>query len=84
VGVTTSSWRDRAGALYTPNTLAALSMPQIKLIGGQKFSIGEVTYRRDMNGSACDLTLMLPQAFQPEPVLYMPLPQDVSAALGTD
>lgn len=82
VTVTTPGWRDGVGILYSPNTLAALSMPQIKLIDGQKFTIGEVTYRRDMSGSACDLTLMLPQAFQPEPVLYMPLPQDVSAALG--
>ncbi|WP_233863475.1 phage baseplate assembly protein [Paraburkholderia adhaesiva] len=82
VAVTASSWRDSAGALYAPNTLAALSMPQLKLIDGQKFTIGEVTYRRDMNGSACELTLMPPQAFQPEPILYMPLPQDAAAALG--
>lgn len=82
VTVTASGWRDSAGALYTPNTLAALAMPQLKLIDGQKFTIGEVTYRRDMNGSACDVTLMPPQAFQPEPILYMPLPQDAAAALG--
>ncbi|MEM5372837.1 contractile injection system protein, VgrG/Pvc8 family, partial [Paraburkholderia azotifigens] len=57
VTVTASRWRDSAGVLYTPNTLAALAMPQLKLIDGQKFSIGEVTYRRDMNGSGCDVTL---------------------------
>jgi prophage tail gpP-like protein len=82
VTVTASGWRDSAGALYMPNTLAALSMPQLKLINGQKFTIGELTYRRDMNGSACDVTLMLPQAFQPEPILYIPLAQDAAAALG--
>ncbi|MGF6792777.1 phage baseplate assembly protein [Paraburkholderia sp. 35.1] len=82
VTVTTSSWRDAAGTLYAPNTLAALSLPQLKLIDGQKFTIGEVTYRRDMNGTACDLILMPPQGFQPEPILYMPLPQDVAAALA--
>ncbi|WP_233869708.1 phage baseplate assembly protein [Paraburkholderia adhaesiva] len=83
VTVTASSWRDAAGTLYTPNTLAALSMPQLKLIDGQKFTIGEVTCRRDSSGTACDLTLMPPQAFQPEPVLYLPLPQDATAALTT-
>jgi prophage tail gpP-like protein len=82
VTVTASSWRDSAGVLYAPNTLAALSLPQLKLIDGQKFTIGEVTYQRDMNGSHCELILMLPQAFQPEPILYIPLPQDVLAALG--
>ncbi|WP_233872522.1 phage baseplate assembly protein [Paraburkholderia adhaesiva] len=82
VTVTGSTWRDSAGALYMPNTLAALHMSQLKLIDGQKFTIGEVTYRRDMNGTGCDITLMPPQAFQPEPILYMPLPQDAAAALG--
>jgi len=82
VTVTASTWRDSAGALYRPNTLAALSLPQLKLIDGQKFTIGEITYRRDMNGTGCDVTLMPPQAFQPEPILYMPLPQDAAAALG--
>jgi prophage tail gpP-like protein len=82
VTVTTSSWRDAAGALYEPNTLAALSLPQLKLIDGQKFIIGELTYRRDMNGSGCDLILMLPQAFQPEPILYLPLAADAAAAMG--
>jgi hypothetical protein len=32
--------------------------------------------------SGRDLTLMLPQAFQPEPILYLPLPADLSAAPG--
>jgi len=82
VTVTASTWRDSAGALYLPNTKAPLSLPQLKLADGQKFTIGEVTYRRDMNGSACDVTLMPPEAFMPEPILYLPLAQDVSAALG--
>lgn len=55
-------------------------MPQLKLIDGQKVCIGEVTYLCDMNGSGCDFTLMPTLAFQPEPILYMPLPQDADAA----
>ncbi|MFP4891220.1 phage baseplate assembly protein [Paraburkholderia sp. EG304] len=82
VTVTTSSWRDSAGQLYAPNTLAALSLPQLKLIDGQKFVIGEVTYRRAMNGTACDLVLMPPQAFMPEPINNLPMAQDAAAALG--
>ncbi|CAG9248584.1 Mu-like prophage tail protein gpP [Burkholderia diffusa] len=82
ITVTASSWRDSAGVLYTPNTLAALSLSRLKLLDGQKFTIGEVTYRRDMGGTGCDLTLMPPQAFQPEPILYLPLPADAAAALG--
>ena len=82
VTVTVSSWRDSAGRLYAPNTLAALSMPQLKLVDGQKFIIGEVTYRRDMGGTACDLILMPPQAFQPEPILNLLLPPDAGAALN--
>jgi prophage tail gpP-like protein len=82
VTVAASSWRDSDGMLYTPNTLAPLSMPQLKLIDGQKWTIGEVTYRRDAGGTGCEITLMPPQAFQPEPILYLPLPADVAAALG--
>jgi hypothetical protein len=82
IAVTVSSWRDSAGALYALNTLAALSLPQLKLVDGQKLTIGEVTCRRDMNRTGCDLTLMPPEAFQPEPILYMPLPQDAAAAVG--
>ncbi|MEX3690826.1 phage baseplate assembly protein [Paraburkholderia sp. BR14263] len=81
ITVTTSSWRDSAGSLYTPNTLAPLSLPTLKVIDGSKWTIGEVTYRRDMGGTACELALMPPQAFQPEPILYMPLPADAAPAL---
>jgi prophage tail gpP-like protein len=79
--VTVSSWRDAKGALYAPNTLAALSMPQLKILDGQKWLIGEVTYRRGMQGTACELVVMPPQAFQPEPILYLPLAADAGAAL---
>ncbi len=83
VTITTSSWRDSGGALYVPNTLAALSLPQLKVIEGSKWTIGEVTWRRDMSsGTACELTLMPPEAFQPEPILYLPLPADAAPALG--
>lgn len=44
--------------------------------------IGEVTWRRDMSGTACELTLMLPEAFWPEPILDFALPQDAAAALA--
>nr|WP_234480893.1 contractile injection system protein, VgrG/Pvc8 family [Paraburkholderia aspalathi] len=72
VTVTTSSWRDSDGARYAPNTLAALSLSQLKVSDGAKWTIGEVTWRRDMgSGAACELTLMPPETFQPAPILYL-------------
>lgn len=83
VTVTTSSWRDSDGALYVPNTLTALSLPQLKLIDGPKWTIGEVTWRRDMgSGTASELTLMPPDAFRPEPILNLIGPTDAMTALG--
>ncbi|MGF6790158.1 phage baseplate assembly protein [Paraburkholderia sp. 35.1] len=82
VSITATSWRDSTGALYAPNTLAALSLPQLKLIDGAKWTLGEVTYRRDMSGTGCEITLMPPEAFRPEPILYLPLPADAAAALA--
>jgi prophage tail gpP-like protein len=76
VRVTTDSWRDSAGTLWTPNTLAALNLPGLKM-SPQKWIIGEVTYRRDLrNGTTAELLLMPPQAFSPEPILLYPLPPD--------
>ncbi|MBC8726536.1 hypothetical protein F6X37_35020 [Paraburkholderia sp. 31.1] len=82
VTITATSWRDSGGALYAPNTLAALSLPQLKVIDGAKWTIGEVTYRRDTSGTGCEITLMPPEAFRPEPILYLPLPADAAAALA--
>lgn len=71
VQVTTDSWRDSAGRLYEPNMLLDIDIPTVKL-SKRAWLIGEVTYRRDQGGTACDLVLMPPDAFSPEPINLFP------------
>lgn len=72
----TDSWRDSAGVLWTPNTVAPVHLPTLKLSGN--FVIGEVTYLRNSDaGTVADLVLMSPDAFQPEPVLLQPMFGDI-------
>lgn len=68
---TIDSWRDRDGALWSPNTLVPVSLPGLpdKTI----LCIAEVTFRRDEGGTSADLVLMPPQAFAPEPISLQPL-----------
>jgi len=62
VSLTCDNWRDSAGALWQPNTLAPVNAPILKL-SGKTWLIAEVTYRRDENGTHADLVLMPPEAF---------------------
>jgi|HubBroStandDraft_2_1064218.scaffolds.fasta_scaffold44331_2 prophage tail gpP-like protein len=72
VTITTDSWRDSAGTLWTPNTLVHVKLPTLKL-AETMLLIGEVTYRLDDNGGThADLSLMPPEAFAPEPFQYIP------------
>jgi prophage tail gpP-like protein len=68
VHVTTDSWRDKAGALYRPRTLVPVDLPSLKIVN-QMWLISEVTYRKDVNGTACDLVLSPPEAFSVQPTL---------------
>jgi prophage tail gpP-like protein len=74
--LTTDSWRDSAGLLYRPNTLVDFSLPTLKL-SRENWLISEVTYRRDDRGTACDLVIMHPSAFLPQPVLLQPAAADI-------
>jgi prophage tail gpP-like protein len=76
VTLTTDSWRDAAGALWTPNTLAHVQLPTLKMPDAMLL-IGEVTYRLDSQGTHADLTLMAPDAFVSEPYFLQPQFQDV-------
>jgi len=80
LSLTTDSWRDVNGKLYEPNTITPLALPSIH-VPSASWAIGEVTYRRDESGTHCDLSIMPPEAFMPEPILYYPLPPDAGAAL---
>lgn len=67
------SWRDAAGTLWEPNTLAPVDMPGMKL-HGKMWLISEVTYFRDNLGTSADLVLMPPSAFTVQPdFLRVPL-----------
>ena len=67
------SWRDAAGTLWEPNTMAPVDMPGMKL-HGKMWLISEVTYFRDNLGTSADLVLMPPSAFTVQPdFLRVPL-----------
>ena len=74
--LTTDSWRDSAGMLYRPNTLVDFDLPTLK-VKRTSWLISEVTYRRDERGTACDLVIMHPNAFLPQPVLLQPAAADI-------
>lgn len=71
VRVTTDSWRDASGALYTPNKLIDVDIPSIGFKGWTG-TVSDVVYRRDSGGTSCDMLIMPPAAFQPQPILLNP------------
>ncbi|MDI1300605.1 MAG: Mu P family protein [bacterium] len=81
VRITTDGWRDVNRNLYRPNTRVHLSIPSLKIKGGE-WLISEVTYRLDESGTHADLVIMPPAAFLPEPVILQPLLGDVIADLN--
>jgi prophage tail gpP-like protein len=64
--LTTDSWRDSAGTLWTPNTLVPLDLPRLKQLQ-VNWVISSVSYKRDENGTTAELVLMPPGAFMPQP-----------------
>ena len=72
--VVTDNWRDSAGNLWAPNTLADLNLPTLK-IPKSTWLISEVTYSLDgSGGTTATLTLNPAQAFIPEPIVLIPNP----------
>ncbi|GBR06430.1 phage tail protein [Asaia siamensis] len=66
ITLTCDSWRDSAGSLWQPNTVA----PFTDYDGNSRdLVIGEVTLRAGQDGTHADLVLMPSEAFQPEPML---------------
>lgn len=73
VRLVVDSWRDGAGALWTPNTLVPVELPTLKLTSTELL-LGEVTYLlNDDGGHTAELLLMAPSAFTPQPVLLQPV-----------
>ena len=78
---TVDSWRDSAGTLWTPNTLAPLSLGPLKL-EDVTWLIGEVTYKRGSEGSTAEILMMAPDAFMPEPIALQPTIPDLAPQAG--
>ncbi|WP_420884924.1 phage baseplate assembly protein, partial [Achromobacter insuavis] len=79
VRLNTDSWRDSSGTLYTPNTMASLAIPSLKL--GSEASpvswvIAETTYNQGRSGTTCDVVLMPPQAFYQQPFIWTQIGAD--------
>lgn len=71
ITLTCDSWRDTAGKLWTPNMLAPINAPALKIVNAS-WIIGTVVYRKDQSGTHADVMLMPPAAFTPEPApLYL-------------
>lgn len=65
--VSVRGWRQRpGGALWAPNLLVPVRASLLRMDGDML--IRQVTYRRtESDGTVCDLDLVSPQAFSPEP-----------------
>lgn len=73
VNVTVDSWRDGSGRLWTPNTLAPVELPTLKLTGAV-YCLSTVTYRQDLSGGrTADVVLAPREAFAPSPIQIQPL-----------
>ncbi len=80
VHLTCDSWRDSAGALWAPNTMAPLDLPSLKLTN-VTWIIATVTFLRDANGTTAELVLMPRSAFVPEPENLLPFDNNVAKEL---
>jgi prophage tail gpP-like protein len=69
--ITADSWRDSAGTLWTPNTLAPVVAPRAKL-SGERLCIASVTYQKGLTGTHAVSTLMPKEAFLPQPIVLQP------------
>lgn len=79
VRLTTDSWRDSAGMLWEPNTLVSIDLPTLKL-KPQLWTIADVTFKRDKDGTTADLVIMPPAAFYQEPIILNPIAPDINRA----
>lgn len=77
VRLVTDSWRDSSGTLWQPNRLVSLNLPSLKIVN-KTWLIAEVSYLFDEGGTKCELTIMPPQGFSPEPLNLNPVAPDVT------
>lgn len=87
VHLTVDNWHDVAGNLWEPNRLIDVLIPSLKVSGDQagtvpvRYLIAEVTFTLDESGTHANLTLMPPEAFEPEPILLYPQYGDLAGTV---
>jgi prophage tail gpP-like protein len=82
ITITCDSWRDSGGTLWTPNWLAPIYLPSLKV--QDVWLITEVTFLRDEQGTRAEVTLMPPAAFQVEPAVLQPFFYQIGMASQPD
>ncbi|WP_432731459.1 phage baseplate assembly protein [Variovorax sp. W6] len=80
VHVIADSWRDSEGKLWTPNTLATVALPRLKL-EPVTWLLSEVSFIRNPGGTHAHIVLMHPDSFIPQPFNYQPFPNDLAKAI---
>ncbi len=78
---TVALWRDSAGTLWSPNTLAPVNMPVLKL-AKLEWLISEVAYLKGEAGTRAQVTLMPREAFLPEPLFLTAFDPQIAQAQG--
>ncbi|AQU87962.1 phage tail protein [Komagataeibacter nataicola] len=82
ISLTCDSWRDQAGQIWLPNTLAPVTAADGMQ---QDMLIGELTLRQTVDdGTHADVVLMPPAAYSPEPLLNPVLADKFIQALTSD
>lgn len=84
IDVTIDSWRDSAGKLWTPNTTVKMNIPACRM-NNVVYVISEVTFQRDEeNGTTARIIAMPAEAYQVEPLKWIPVPvAEVGAPMAT-
>jgi prophage tail gpP-like protein len=80
ISVTCDAWRDSGGKLWTPNWLAQVDAPALKLVN-KNWIIGSVMFRKDLSGTHADLVLMPPDAFSVQPSTLNLFDQEITGGL---
>lgn len=80
IQVTCDNWRDSAGTLWAPNTLVDVHFPELKVVN-QTWVIGQIIFRRGLDGRHADLVLMPKESFLPQPGVLQQFNSQIGQAL---
>ncbi len=85
VRVVTDTWRDSAGKLWSPNSLATVNIPALKL-SNVTWLIAEVSFMKGAGGTTAEIKLQPKEAFVPSYEILQPFDwqvgQDIAAQGG--